>query len=96
MGKPISIRKRGDTFHIAKRVPVRYATVEARSEIWISLKTDSEEIAQQKAARVWNDLVNAWEAKLAGDTADAEKAFEAARNLAQARGQTLQPGVLVL
>lgn len=86
MAKPITIRKRGETYHIAKRVPVRYAPVEARSEIWVSLKTDSEEIARQKAPRVWNDLINAWEAKLAGDTADAEKAFEAANNLARARG----------
>lgn len=82
----IAVRKRGDTFHLVKRVPVRYQAVEPRSEIWISLKTDSETAAHQKAARVWNDLTNAWEAKLAGDTADAEKAFAAAHDLAQARG----------
>lgn len=82
----IAVRKRGDTYHLVKRVPVRYQPVEPRSEIWISLKTDSETAAQQKATRVWNDLTNAWEAKLAGDTADAEKAFAAAHDLAQARG----------
>ncbi|WP_210327471.1 hypothetical protein [Aminobacter carboxidus] len=47
------------------------------------MKTDCAEIAQQKAARVWNDLINAWDAKLAED---AERAFAAAYNLAQARG----------
>lgn len=82
----IAVRKRGDTFHLVKRVPVRYQAVEPRSEVWISLKTDSETAAHQKATRVWNDLTNAWEAKLAGDTADAEKAFAAAHDLAQARG----------
>lgn len=86
----IAVRKRGDTFHLVKRVPVRYRVVEPRTEVWISLKTDSETAAHQKATRVWNDLTNAWEAKLAGDTADAEKAFAAAHDLAQARGYRWQ------
>jgi len=43
----IAVRKRGDTFHLVKRVPVRYQTVEPRSEIWISLKTDSETAAHR-------------------------------------------------
>ncbi|SFN53782.1 Site-specific recombinase XerD [Thioclava dalianensis] len=50
------------------------------------MKTDSEAIARQKAATVWQSKIEAWEAKLAGDSADAEKRFEAAKRLASARG----------
>jgi integrase len=86
MAKDIPIRERNGNWHIVRRVPVRYSKVEPRSEIWVSLKVDSESLAKQKAPRVWNELVAAWEAKLNGDTADAEKAFEAAHNLAKAKG----------
>ncbi|MER8371119.1 tyrosine-type recombinase/integrase [Mesorhizobium sp. M1406] len=86
MGKQIKLKKRGDTFHMVRHVPVRYRSVEPRKEVWITLRLDSESLARQKAEQVWSKTIAAWEAKLAGDTGDAEKAFEAAHNLAQARG----------
>lgn len=86
MAKDISIRKRGGVWWVVKRVPVRFREVENRAEVWVSLKTDSETLAKQKAPGVWNGLIAGWEAKLAGDTEDAERAFAAAHNLAQARG----------
>jgi len=39
----------------------------------------------------WQHMIEAWEAKLAGDTGDAEKRFEAARELAAARGYRYLP-----
>ena len=82
----MSITKRGKTFHLVKRVPRRYAPVESRKQVWISLHTDSESVAAQKAPSAWQHLIEAWEAKLAGDTADAERRFEAAKELAAVRG----------
>jgi integrase len=86
MGKVTSLKKRGRTWYLVQHVPVRYRDVEPRAEVWRSLKTDSETIARQKAPHIWNDLIDGWEAKKAGNTDDAEKAFAAAHELAQARG----------
>ncbi|HEU0223403.1 MAG TPA: integrase, partial [Paracoccaceae bacterium] len=64
----------------------RYATVERRLEVWISLHTDSESEARGKADRAWGQMIEAWEARLAGDSQDAEARFAAAQNLARIRG----------
>lgn len=77
---------RGSTYHLRKRVPQRYTAVEARETVWISLHTDSETVARAKAPAAWSELLEAWEARLAGQDADAEQFFEAAKQLAQARG----------
>lgn len=69
-----------------RRVPSRYKSIETRQFVWISLHTDSETIARQKVPVAWLNLTEAWEARLAGDTADAEKRFEAAKELAAVRG----------
>lgn len=88
MGKQIKLRRRGKggMLYIVRDVPVRYRSVESRAEIWVNLNTDSDDLAQQKAPGVWSDLIAGWEAKLDGNTADAEKAFDAAQRLAKARG----------
>jgi hypothetical protein len=80
------IVRRNQTLHIRKRVPRRYQRVEPREFIWISLHTDSDAIAKVKAPQVWADMIEAWEAQLAGDTTDAEARFEAARDLAGTLG----------
>ncbi|PPE81504.1 integrase [Kaistia algarum] len=85
MAAEVPIR-RGATFHLRKRVPKRYAAIEPRSTVWISLHTDSETVARSKAPIAWQHLVDGWEARLAGDSADAEERFAAARDLASARG----------
>ncbi|MBZ9996594.1 tyrosine-type recombinase/integrase [Mesorhizobium sp. BH1-1-4] len=88
MGKQIKLRRRGKggMLYMVRDVPVRYRSVESRAEIWVNLNTDVSTLAQQKAPGVWSDLIAGWEAKLDGNTADAEKAFDAAQRLAKARG----------
>ena len=82
----MKLLKRGKVWHLHRRVPVAYHGVDSRRVILCSLKTDSEAIARQKAEAIWLQLIEGWEARLAGDSADAEQRFEAARRLAQARG----------
>lgn len=82
----MAIRRRGEKLSLYKRVPARYEAVEPRRFIWLSLHTDSMTEADRKAGPAWEQLVAGWEAKLAGDTSDAEQRFEAARELAEARG----------
>lgn len=77
---------RENTWHIRKRVPVRYSAVEPRTIVHISLHTDSRALAQSKAADVWREMLEAWEAKLVGQDKAAEDRMAAARNLAQRRG----------
>lgn len=74
------------TLYLYKRVPKRYSSVESRTFVSISLHTDSLSVARTKEAATWEQLISAWEAKLAGDTSDAEQRFAAARDLAEARG----------
>lgn len=76
----------GSVYYLRRRVPTRYHGVVDRRAIRLSLHTDSERIARTKAERVWSDLIESWEARLAGDTADAEAYLAAAKNLADARG----------
>jgi integrase len=68
------------------RVPRRYANVERRREIWLSLHTDSLDEANRRAAAAWEEQIEGWEARRRGDTRDAEARFEAARELARRRG----------
>ncbi|ABD56438.1 DUF6538 domain-containing protein [Jannaschia sp. CCS1] len=82
----MSIAKRGRTYHLRRRVPRRYRRVEPRGTVWISLHTDSETVARSKADRAWSQMIEAWEARLAGNSADAEARHEAARDLARTRG----------
>lgn len=91
----MSIVRRGSTYHLRKRVPLRYRRVEPRETVWISLHTDSESVAKSKAPVAWEHLVEGWEARLAGDTSDAERRFEAARELAAARGFRYLPAAQV-
>ena len=74
------------TLYLYKRVPKRFASVEPRKFVWISLHTDSPSVAKTKEAATWDQMLAGWEAKLAGDTTDAEQRFQAARDLAEARG----------
>lgn len=83
MSKPVL---RGTTWYLKRRVPKRYASVEPRSVIWDSLKTDSYSVAVQKMAGVWLSYVEGWEARLAGRDGDAAEKFRAAQQLAALRG----------
>lgn len=61
--------KRGNTFHLRKRVPRRYQSVEECKSIWASLHADSETVTKIQGPDC-EHLVEAWEARLAGDTTD--------------------------
>lgn len=91
----LSFLRRESTLYIRKRVPRRYRKVEAREFVWISLHTDSEIQAQMRAPTIWQEMIEAWEAKLAGATGDAEAAFEAAKMLAAKRGFRYLPAAEV-
>ena len=85
-GNVMMIRKRGKSYSLVKRVPTRFRQVEPRGTIWISLHTDSESVAAGKADQAWAQMIEAWEARLAGDTADADARFAAAHEIADVRG----------
>ena len=80
------IKLRGKSYQLYKRVPKRYAPIEPRTFVWLSLHTDSPTVARAKADGAWAQMVEAWEARLAGDNADADKRLEAAKQLAAVRG----------
>ena len=82
----MTVVARGQTYYLRKRVPRRYRRVEEREMVFLSLHTDSKEIATIKAKKIWADMIEAWEAKLDGDDSDAFQRMEAARNLAAKRG----------
>lgn len=82
----MSIFKRSGTYQLRKRVPKRYQEIEPRGTVWISLHTDSETIAQNKAERAWSQMIEAWEARLAGDALGAQERYEAVQELARIRG----------
>ena len=82
----MSIAKRGRLYHHRRRIPRRYRDIERRETVWISLHTVSETVARSKADTAWSQMIEAWEARLTGKCADAEARYEAARDLARARG----------
>ena len=57
---------RGSNYSLKRRVPKRFKPVEARSEVWVSLHTDSLSVAKGKAQNVWKAHIAGWEARLAG------------------------------
>jgi len=85
------IHKRGEIWALKRRVPARYARVEKRPVVWVSLKTDSETTARHKADQVWQGLVASWEARLVGNSADADRRYAAAMALADQRGFSFLP-----
>ena len=89
------IRLRHGTLHLVRRVPRRYASVEPRGMVWLSLHTDSMTEAERKAQGAWDALLRTWEARLRGDTAEASKRYEAALDIARAYGFTYLPAAKV-
>lgn len=64
-----------NTYHLRRRVPSRYKSIESRGEVWISLQTDSLKSATQKASLDWGKHLKAWEALLNGTSEDAPALF---------------------
>lgn len=48
---------RGKTYHLRKRVPLRFVAIEPRKTVWISLHTDSEKMAKTKAPAAWSETL---------------------------------------
>jgi integrase len=82
---------RGKTWYLRRRVPSRFAAVEPRNEVWVSLKTDSRQLALQKAPAVWDGLLAGWEAQLANGTESGVAQFERARAIAASYGLAYKP-----
>ena len=89
-------RSKNGMIELRRRVPVRYASVEDRKFIWVSLGTDSASDGKTKADAIWQQHVQGWEAMLAGDTAVAQEKFDAAREIARSRGFNFRPASKVL
>ena len=87
----MSVIKRGNQWCLRRRVPVEFRPVESRSEIWISLKTDSQRLAKEKAPAVWSEQVAVWKARLSGNDPDALKHYDAVQELASANGVNYLP-----
>ncbi|REC57103.1 hypothetical protein DRV84_08425 [Rhodosalinus sediminis] len=79
---------RGGTWHLRRRMPVRFAEVEPRREVWVSLKTDARLVAARTATAVWEGLIGGREAQLASRSDDAATRLAVAREIAARRGLT--------
>lgn len=92
----MGVSKRGGRWYLVKRVPQRFVAVDPRVLIRISLHTDSEREAIEKATGVEAQLVSYWEALAAGDRPGAGQRYAAAVRLAEARGFTYRPASDIL
>ena len=81
-------RTKKGTFELRRRVPVCYASVEPRAVVWLSLGTDSASDAKVKEDAVWQQMIQHWEALLAGNGEAAGQRLDAAREIARSRGLT--------
>lgn len=85
-------RGKSKTFHLLRRVPTRYAEVESREKVCLSLHTDSRRDAERKADEAWHTLVEGWELLLQGRSEDAEDRYMAAKKIARSKGFRFLPG----
>ncbi len=81
---------RGRWYYV-KRVPKRFQKFDRRVLVRVALRTDSQTEARRKAPAVEAELFAYWEARAAGRDLDAVRRYEAARNLAAARGFPYRP-----
>jgi integrase len=84
----MGIIRRGEVWFFKARVPRRVAHVDRREFVRLSLHTDSERIARQKAAEIEGRLAACWEAMEAQALGDARGHFEAVRKIAHRLGFT--------
>lgn len=92
----MGILLRGGRWHFQKRVPKRFAAVDPRARVLVSLHTDSERVARDKALGVEAELWAYWEALEAGDKPGAVERYNAAVRLAEARGFTYRPAAEIV
>jgi integrase len=95
----MGIVNRAGHWHLRYVVPKRYRAVEPRSQIWISLKTDSEKEAKRMAVEIERDLTARLEARLLSggrDPGQVEDRYRALVATANAMGLSyVQAGALL-
>ena len=69
----MSILLRNRMQYLVRRTPARYARVDSRSVVWLSLGTDSKREATVRATVVWDLMLDVWEARLLADEKTAQK-----------------------
>ncbi|MGR3484146.1 MAG: DUF6538 domain-containing protein [Paracoccaceae bacterium] len=82
---------RGSIWHLRRRVPSRYRSVETRTDIWQSLNTDSRREAERRAGPAWDRLVSIWDARLNGEDEDTVARLSHAKVRAAAEGWRYAP-----
>lgn len=87
----MTLMQRGNIYYLRRNVPKRYASVEPRREVWITLKTDSQSEARRRAIGAWDQAVLRWEAMLQGDDGDAAARYDAAKEVARTHGFRFLP-----
>ncbi|MFN6925136.1 MAG: DUF6538 domain-containing protein [Tabrizicola sp.] len=92
----IKARSKKGTLELRRRVPMKYASVEPRKFIWVSLQTDSQTVAAARAATLWQAQIARWEAMLAGDMTEPQAKLDAARDLATSKGFAYTPATVLL
>ena len=85
------IIKRGRWFHFKRRIPNLYSHFYDNDVIQISLKTDSETVAIQRASILNNELEKIWSQLTEHDQAAKENLFEQAVTLARMSGFGYRP-----
>lgn len=92
----IKARSKKGVLELRRRVPRKYASVEPREFIWVSLETDSPTVAAARAVTTWQGQIARWEAILAGDTTEPQAKLDAARSLANSKGFAYTPAKVLL
>ncbi|SEC29644.1 hypothetical protein SAMN05519105_2310 [Rhodobacter sp. 24-YEA-8] len=87
----IPLMFRAGSFVMVRKVPKRYAAVEPRKQIWLSLGTDVHVEAVTKATAAWDALIASWELRLAGESDEAMKRYDAVREIAARKNITYIP-----
>ena len=80
------LRKRGRKFHFRQRVPKRFLHLFPKEFVQVSLDTDSEALAQQRAHSFRMALDDFWQQLALSNGAQAHKKFHAAVSLAKLHG----------
>ncbi|MEO1722028.1 MAG: DUF6538 domain-containing protein [Pseudomonadota bacterium] len=82
---------RGQTARYRRRVPTRYAALDPRGVIKVSLETKDPAVATDKALRLDRELDAYWDALEAGRRGDAEARLAAVARIAAERGFPYRP-----
>ena len=82
----MALHLRGTVWYLKRRVPLEFAEVDSRKELWISLRTGSRHEARRRAETVWAEQLAIWKAKMDGRHGSAMEKYEAARALARSMG----------